>query len=44
MTADCNQLTKYQFAGQEPGSDEEVATFCQLNHGVTFPVRSKPIL
>tara|TARA_R100001143_G_scaffold63593_1_gene73125 strand:+ start:33186 stop:33731 length:546 start_codon:yes stop_codon:yes gene_type:complete len=29
------------FGGQEPGSDEEIATFCQLNYGVTFPLFSK---
>jgi glutathione peroxidase len=30
-----------QFAHQEPGSDEEIAEFCQLNYGVTFPIMSK---
>ena len=30
-----------QFAGQEPGSNEEIAEFCRLNHGVTFPLRAK---
>jgi len=30
-----------QFGGQEPGSDEDVAAFCQLNHGVTFPLMTK---
>ena len=25
------------FASQEPGTNEEIATFCQLNYGVTFP-------
>lgn len=29
------------FAKQEPGSNEEIATFCQLNYGVTFPMMSK---
>lgn len=29
------------FGGQEPGSDEEIATFCELNYGVTFPMFSK---
>jgi len=29
------------FAGQEPGSNEEIATFCQRNYGVTFPMMSK---
>lgn len=30
-----------QFAGQEPGSDEEIEEFCRLNHGVTFPLMAK---
>ncbi len=29
------------FAGQEPGSNEEIAEFCQVNYGVTFPMMSK---
>jgi len=29
------------FAKQEPGSNEEIATFCQKNYGVTFPMMSK---
>lgn len=29
------------FAKQEPGTNEEIATFCQLNYGVTFPMMSK---
>ena len=29
------------FGGQEPGSAEEIATFCQKNYGVTFPMFSK---
>jgi glutathione peroxidase len=29
------------FGGQEPGSPEEIATFCQKNYGVTFPIFSK---
>lgn len=29
------------FGGQEPGSDKEIATFCQKNYGVTFPMMSK---
>ncbi len=27
-----------QFAGQEPGSSDDIAQFCTLNYGVTFPV------
>lgn len=30
-----------QFAGQEPGSNEEAAEFCKINYGVTFPVFAK---
>lgn len=29
------------FAGQEPGSSEEIASFCQLNYGVSFPMTAK---
>lgn len=29
------------FMWQEPGSDEEIAAFCQKNYGVTFPMMSK---
>jgi glutathione peroxidase len=27
-----------QFGHQEPGSDEEIRGFCELNYGVTFPL------
>ena len=27
--------------GQEPGSAEEIATFCSKNYGVTFPISEK---
>ena len=30
-----------QFGGQEPGSNEEIAEFCRINYGSTFPVFSK---
>lgn len=30
-----------QFAHQEPGDDAEIAQFCQVNYGVTFPIMSK---
>ncbi len=30
-----------QFAGQEPGSSEEIATFCSTTYGVTFPMMEK---
>ena len=29
------------FLWQEPGSNEEIATFCQKNYGVTFPMMAK---
>lgn len=29
------------FASQEPGTDKEIATFCEQNYGVTFPMMSK---
>jgi glutathione peroxidase len=30
-----------EFGGQEPGSAEEIAAFCQRNYGVTFPLFAK---
>ncbi|AEW97158.1 MULTISPECIES: glutathione peroxidase [Streptomycetaceae] len=30
-----------QFGGQEPGSSEEIATFCSATYGVTFPLYEK---
>ena len=30
-----------QFGSQDPGSNEEIASFCQLNYGVTFPMMAK---
>ena len=30
-----------QFGQQEPGSDQEIQEFCQLNYGVSFPIMSK---
>ncbi|AHH96636.1 glutathione peroxidase [Kutzneria albida] len=30
-----------QFMGQEPGSSEEIATFCSTTYGVTFPMMEK---
>ena len=29
------------FASQEPGTNEEIATFCQMNYGVSFPMMDK---
>jgi glutathione peroxidase-family protein len=30
-----------QFGGQEPGSNEEIASFCKKNYGVSFPLFDK---
>ena len=30
-----------QFGGQEPGTSEEIAAFCSMTYGVTFPLSSK---
>ncbi|SDX29401.1 glutathione peroxidase [Paenibacillus sp. PDC88] len=30
-----------QFAEQEPGSNDEIAEFCQMNYGVSFPMFEK---
>jgi len=29
------------FGGQEPGKDEDIASFCRLDYGVTFPIFKK---
>jgi glutathione peroxidase len=29
------------FMGQEPGTNEEISTFCKKNYGVTFPMAAK---
>jgi len=29
------------FGAQEPGSNQEIAKFCEMNYGVTFPMMSK---
>ena len=31
------------FGGQEPGSPQEIRTFCQKNYGVSFPMFSKVV-
>lgn len=36
LGAPCNQ-----FGGQEPGSPEEIQTFCSTNYGVSFPLTEK---
>ncbi|MBL0943872.1 MAG: glutathione peroxidase [Hydrogenophaga sp.] len=30
-----------QFGAQDPGSNEQIAGFCQLNYGVSFPMMAK---
>jgi glutathione peroxidase len=30
-----------QFLGQEPGSNDEIADFCERNYGVKFPISTK---
>ena len=30
-----------EFGGQDPGSNEEIGSFCQLNYGVSFPMMAK---
>jgi glutathione peroxidase len=30
-----------QFGAQEPGSPEEIESFCEINYGVTFPLFAK---
>jgi glutathione peroxidase len=30
-----------EFGGQEPGTNKEIAQFCRVNYGITFPVFAK---
>ena len=30
-----------QFMGEEPGTEDDIAEFCELNFGVTFPLTAK---
>lgn len=30
-----------QFGGQEPGTEDEILSFCRLNYGVSFPMFAK---
>ena len=30
-----------EFGGQDPGANAEIASFCQLNYGVSFPMMGK---
>lgn len=32
------------FGGQEPGTSEEIAHFCQFNYGVNFPMTEKEVV
>lgn len=32
------------FGGQEPGTAKTIATFCQVNYGVTFPMAAKEVV
>ncbi len=33
-----------EFGGQEPGSNSEIASFCQLNYGVSFQMMEKVVV
>lgn len=30
-----------EFGAQEPGNNDEIATFCEMNYGVSFPMMAK---
>lgn len=30
-----------EFGGQDPGDNDEIASFCQVNYGVSFPMMAK---
>jgi glutathione peroxidase len=32
------------FGGQEPGNNREIAQFCRVNYGITFPVFAKTVV
>lgn len=32
------------FGGQEPGTEQDIASFCQVNYGVTFPMTAKEVV
>jgi len=32
------------FGGQEPGSNKEIAQFCRVNYGITFPIFAKTVV
>ena len=33
-----------EFAGQEPGTNEQIQEFCQVNYGVQFPIAQKIVV
>lgn len=33
-----------EFGGQDPGSNEEIESFCKLNYGVSFPLLNKGLV
>ncbi|WP_058464876.1 glutathione peroxidase [Legionella cincinnatiensis] len=32
------------FGGQEPGTEQEISNFCQVNYGVSFPMAAKEVV
>ena len=32
------------FGGQEPGSEDEIKTFCEVNYGIDFPLTEKQVV
>ncbi|MEO3712349.1 MULTISPECIES: glutathione peroxidase [Roseateles] len=30
-----------EFGGQDPGTNDEISSFCEINYGVTFPMMAK---
>lgn len=35
------RLRRNEFGGQDPGENGEIASFCQINYGVSFPMMGK---
>ena len=33
-----------EFGGQDPGSNDQIASFCELNYGVSFPLADKTVV
>ena len=42
-TSTCSGFPSNDFGGQEPGTAEEIVTFCKLTYGVTFPMFEKVV-